>query len=462
MTASIAVVGGGISGLAAAHRLRTLLGPTAHVTVLERGEQVGGVLRTVELAGIAYDVGAEAFGVRRPEVPALLAELGLTEELVHPGPAKPALLVGGRVRPLPPHTVLGVPSTGQSLVGVVSEETLVQVSTEGSRPWRWEPGADPNVGELVRARLGGEVVARSVDPLLGGVYSGSADSLGVRAALPTLTAALDAGAPGLLAAAGAALPTPSPGVAVFGALRSGYAVLLDALAAAATIRLRATVTALRRSGTGWVLTVNGMAEPYDCVVLAVPAPALRRLLADVAPPAATALAEVHVASVAVVALAYHHLPELPATSGLLVATGEALHAKAFTHSSRKWPQLRSGPVLLRASLGRFGSTGVLQCDDGELVARVRSDLAAVHGVSAAPIDVVVQRWGGGLPQYAPGHGGRVRRLLDVVEELAGLEVAGSLLHGVGVPACIGTGWAAARGVAAHLARTDTQRAAVAP
>lgn len=454
MSPSVAVVGGGVSGLAAAHRLRTLLGPDAAITVLESGSRVGGVLRTTTLAGTAYDVGAEAFLVRRPEVPALLDELGLADELVHPGGAAPAVLAGGAVRPLPARTLMGVPSTAESLRGVVSDDALARVAGEGSASWAWTPGADPTVGELVRARLGEEVVARSVDPLLGGVYSGSADSLGLRAAVPTLAAALDAGAPGLLAGVAAAVPVPRPGAPVFGALRGGYGVLLDALAAAVDVRLDTAVTAVTRTVAGWDVVVDGRSEPFDAVVLAVPAPVLARLLGRTL--------EVELASVAVVGLAYTELPELPAASGLLVATGEPLHAKAFTHSSRKWPHLARGPVLLRASLGRFGQAGVLERTDDELVALVRADLRAVHGISAAPLDAVVQRWTDGLPQYGPGHLGVMSRLEVAVAERPGLEVAGSLLHGVGVPACIGTGWAAAVRVAEHLAARGAQDPPVAP
>ena len=454
MNPSVAVVGGGVSGLAAAHRLSVLLGPSARITVLESGSRVGGVLRTVELAGAAYDVGAEAFLARRPEVPALLAELGLGAELVHPGRAAPAVLAGGRVRPLPARTLMGVPSTAESLRGVVSDAALARVQAEQGTAFDWSPGDDPTVGELVRSRLGQEVVARSVDPLLGGVYSGSADSLGLRATVPALAAALDAGAPGLLAGVAAALPPPQPGVPVFGALRGGYGVLLEALAAVVDVRLGARVVTVTRAASGWDVMVGGRTEAFDAVVLAVPAPELARLLGRTV--------EVELASVAVVGLAYQELPELPDTSGLLVATGEPLHAKAFTHSSRKWPHLANGPVLLRASLGRFGQTAVLDRADDELVALVRADLRAVHGISAVPLDAVVQRWTDGLPQYGPGHPGVVSRLEAAVATLDGLEVAGSLLHGVGVPACIGTGRAAAARVAEHLAGRGASGGPVAP
>jgi oxygen-dependent protoporphyrinogen oxidase len=158
---------------------------------------------------------------------------------------------------------------------------------------------------------------------------------------------------------------------------------------------------------------------------------------------------------------------LPDNSGVLIAAGEPLSAKAFTYSARKWPHLapeagstepgstepgstEQGLFRLRASLGRAGDETTLQVPDEELVARVRADLAELAGVTAAPVAVHVQRWGGGLPQYGLDHGRLVEGLLDAVAGLDRLEVAGSLLHGVGVPACIGTARAAAERLTADL------------
>ncbi|WP_343946808.1 NAD(P)-binding protein, partial [Pseudonocardia zijingensis] len=133
MTARVAVVGGGISGLAAAHRLRTLLGPAARVDVLEQRGRVGGVLHTVDLAGVPFDVGAEAFLARRPEVPALLAELGLTDLLVHPTGAAASVRAAGRTGPLPPGTLLGVPTSAARLDGLLSAEGAAAVAAEPGR-----------------------------------------------------------------------------------------------------------------------------------------------------------------------------------------------------------------------------------------------------------------------------------------------------------------------------------------
>lgn len=467
-TPRIAVVGAGISGLAGAHRLRTLLGADVHITLLDRSDRVGGVLHTVDLAGRPMDVGAEAFLARRPEVPALAAELGLADQIVHPGPAGPTIRAGGHTTPLPAGTLLGIPGSTARLDGVLSPDGLARVAGERDRPLVWAVGGDRPLGELLRERFGDEVADRLVEPLLGGVYAGRVDRLGTRACVPALASALDAGATSLTAAVDAALPGPgAPGGPVFGALRGGYQVLLDALLEATGLRanLGVTVRELTAAGQGWRLEVGSAAAPeyldVDAVLLAVPTPALRRLLAGPAPAAAAAVADVELASSVVVALAYREADAagLPTASGVLIAADEPLASKAFTFSANKWPHLAPGAtdglVRLRASLGRAGDETTLQVPDGELVARVRADLEELTGVRAEPVAVYVQRWGGGLPQYGVGHGERVDRLELAVSALPGLEIAGSLLNGVGVPACVGTARAAAERIATHLASRGT-------
>jgi oxygen-dependent protoporphyrinogen oxidase len=465
--ARIAVVGGGISGLAAAHRLRTLLGPEAEIVVLEQRDRTGGVLHTVELAGTPFDVGAEAFLTRRPEVPALLEELGLADRIVHPTGASPSIRAGGRTVGLPPGTMMGVPTSRARLDDVLSPAGLAAVAAEPDRPLVWEPGTDVSLGGLLRERFGPEVPERLTDPLLGGVYAGRVDALGLRATVPALAAALDAGASSLTAAAtsatsppagrGSAAPGPGSAGPVFGGIRGGYRVLLDGLesASAATVRFGTTVRSLERRGTGWRLVLGPTTRPealdVDAVVLAVPAPAVRKLLTGLVPAAAAAAGEVELASSVVVALAYRpaDAAALPPTSGVLIAADEPLGIKAATHSSNKWAHLGAdGLVRLRVSTGRFGEAATLQVDDDELVARARVDLATLHGITATPVEAVVQRWGGGLPQYAVGHLDRVRRIEQAVAGVAGLAVAGSALHGVGVPACVATARAAAETIAA--------------
>jgi protoporphyrinogen/coproporphyrinogen III oxidase len=467
-TARVAVVGGGIAGLAAAYRLRKLLGSAAEIVVIEGSRRLGGALRTVELGGLALDVGAEAFLMRRPEAIQLVDELGLREQLTHPTSAAPTVRAGGRTVALPTRTVLGLPGTAAEVAGLLSERGVARVAAEPTVPLRWEPGQDAAVGRLLRERAGDELVDRLVDPLLGGVYAGRADALGLRGTLPAVASALDRGSGSLLAAANAVLASSTPSLRgaaspVFGTLRSGLTGLVDALVSAAAVcpRLGLPVRGLSRISQGWRLQLGSAHRPEHidagAVVLALPAPALRRLLADPLPAASAAASRVEVASCAVVGLA---LPiaaaqTLPQSSGVLVAASEArerlLSAKAFTFSGRKWAHASSHEVVLvRASLGRYGETRVLQRDDDELIELVRADLAVLTGITAPPVDTVVARWGGGLPQYAPGHLDAIAALEDTVAAVPGLAVAGAMLRGVGLPACISSGDAAAARIAAHL------------
>jgi protoporphyrinogen/coproporphyrinogen III oxidase len=464
----VAVVGGGISGLVAAYRLRRLLGDAAGITVLDKATVSGGVLRTISLGGRPYDVGAEAFLARRPEVLALADELGLAGEVVHPSDARARIRAGGISLPLPARTFMGVPPDSDAVLGVLPDAALRRVDAERALPPVRLGGADVTVGALLRERFGPEVPDRLVDTLLGGVYAGRADSLGLRATMPALAAALDAGAGSVSEAVAGLLPRTAPVTAVcgpvFGALRGGWVTLTDRLrdAAGAQLRLGVPVRSLHRDGDGWQLGLAPAPSPEflpaDAVLLAVPAPAARRLLGDVAPPAAKALALVELASMVIVAMALPADVALPDASGVLVASGERradgtpFTAKGFTFSSRKWPHLGGGEVLVRGSAGRHGEVESLRVPDAELAAAVRADLAELTGVTAEPVRTVVTRWGGGLPQYGVGHVELVDTVEHAVAKVPRLAIAGSVLHGVGVPACVATADAAAGRLAEQLGR----------
>ncbi|MGW2665538.1 protoporphyrinogen oxidase [Nocardia tengchongensis] len=445
----VAVVGGGISGLVAAYRLRQALGESAELILVERRDLVGGILRTVDIEGDPVDLGAEAFVGRRPEIPELMRELGIEDQLVFPAGKRPLVWSEGAGHRLPERTLMGIPVAPESVAGLVDAQTLDFVASEPSRPLNWTAGADVSVGELVRDRFGEQVVRRSVDPLLGGVYAGLADSIGVRAALPTLAAALDRGAASLTQAVSEALPPPST-TPVFGGIRDGYRVLLEALRAAADVKAETgtAATRLTRTASGWHLDPIG---DVDAVILATPAPETARLLHDIAPFASALAAGIELASSAVVALALPVDTALPDNSGILVATGEPLRAKAFTLSSRKWPHLAArGVALVRASFGRYGDDSTQAWSDDDLVTAAVQDLTTVTGADIRPLHSVVQRWPGGLPQYAPGHVSRILELRSATTDLPGLALAGSCLDGVGVPACAATGAKAAALIAAHL------------
>ncbi len=441
MSRSYVVVGGGISGLTAAYRLRRAVGGDATITLFDPADRLGGILRTERVGGQPLDVGAEAFVVRRPEVPALLAELGLAGSQLGTTGVRPLIYSGATLHPLPAETVNGIPSSAPSMTGLVDEPTVGRMAAEPNRRMPWTPGADPSVAEVVADRFGAQVVARSVDPMLAGVYAGSAATIGMRSAVPTVAAALDRGAPSLTAAVRAALP-PVTGAPVFGAIDGGYEVLIRALVAQSRMRwLQSSVEEIARDGAGWSLRDDeGIDHHADGLILALPAPRLSRLVATVAPRSADAARRVVTASSVVVALAVPGGTPLPQQSGVLVASGERLRAKAITLSSRKWGR-RGNAELLRLSFGRHGDTIARDTSDDELLTWALADLSTVFGIDVEPVDVCVHRWLDAMPQYGPGHAALAAEIRAGLPP--GLAVAGSFLDGIGVPACVGAAGRAA-------------------
>ncbi|MDT5064601.1 MAG: protoporphyrinogen/coproporphyrinogen oxidase [Mycobacterium sp.] len=449
------VVGGGISGLVAAYRLRVAAGPDASITVFDPADRLGGVLRTERVGGQPVDVGAEAFITRRPEVLALLAELGLAGRRIGTTGVRPLIYSSGRLHPLPQGTLQGIPAHASSLVGLVDDATVARIGAERSRPLAWRHGADPSVAELVGDRFGDQVVTRSVDPLLAGVYAGSAATIGLRAAVPPLAAALDRGARTLTDAVREVLPAPT-GESIFGAVDGGYRVLIDELVRRAAFQwAQVGVQRIDRAIGGWALVDDeGVQWDADGVVLAVPAPRLRRLIEFVAPRTAAAASRIGVASTALVVLALPGGTPMPEQSGVLVAAGEPLHAKAITLTSRKWGR-RGNVELVRLSFGRFGdppeSNVARNAGDEELLDSAAADLARVFGINQEPVDCHVQRWIDAMPQYGPGHAALVAELRAGLPPT--LAVAGGYLDGIGVPACVGS---AARAAAEVTVATATR------
>jgi protoporphyrinogen/coproporphyrinogen III oxidase len=441
VSVSYCVVGGGISGLVAAYRLRVTAGPDASITLFDPADRLGGVLRTERIGGQPMDVGAEAFVARRPEVPALLAELGLAGRQIGTTGARPLIYSQGGLHPLPAGTLQGIPAQPSSLAGLVDDATIARMHDERNRPFSWRPGADPTVAELVADRFGEQVVARSVDPLLAGVYAGSAVNIGVRAAVPTLAVVLDRGARSLTEAVREALPPPSSG-SVFGAVDGGYGVLVDELVRRTGAHwLQVAVERVDRAQRGWELVDDeGTRHHADAVVLAVPAPRLVRLVADVAPRSAAAARRIPVASVAVVALALPGGTPVPQHSGVLVAGGENLRAKAITLSTRKWGQ-RGNIELVRVSFGRFGDDLARSAGDEDLLLWAEQDLGKLFAVNVEPVDCRVQRWIDAMPQYGPGHPALIAELRAGLPPT--IAVAGGYLDGIGVPACVASATRAA-------------------
>jgi oxygen-dependent protoporphyrinogen oxidase len=238
---------------------------------------------------------------------------------------------------------------------------------------------------------------------------------------------------------------------VFGTIEGGLSRLVSAAAAASGARLELglPVRELTADGGRWRLVAGPAPRPTmlhaDAVVLAVPARPAARLLAGVDRDAARQVGELDYASVALVRLAVPGA-DLPELSGLLVPAVEGYAVKALTIFSTKWAHLRrdDGTALLRASIGRYGDTAVLQRDDAELVALARRELGELVGAPVPePLAADVVRWGGGLPQYRPGHLDRVAAARAALGGHATLALAGAAYDGVGIPACVRSGEAAA-------------------
>ncbi|MEU6882387.1 protoporphyrinogen oxidase [Streptomyces sp. NPDC046712] len=479
MNAHVVVVGGGIAGLAAAHRL---LSAGARVTLLEGGDRVGGKLLAGEIAGAPVDLGAESLLARRPEAIALARAVGLGDRLRPPATTTASVWTRGALRPMPKGHVMGVPGDAAALAGLLTEDGLHRVERDRELPPA-EIGEDIAIGAYVADRMGHEVVDRLVEPLLGGVYAGDAYRISMRAAVPALFAAARTH-PTLTEAvhavqrAGAATPSDAAGAATglsgsaFMGIEGGIGTLPAAVAAAiraagGEILTHAPVTELRRvtgpefgSGpaTRWRVVAAGRAITADAVVLAAPAWSAAELLAREAPAASAELGAVEYASMALVTLAFRRsdVQGLPG-SGFLVPPVDGHTIKASTFSSQKWQWVSDAApdlFVLRTSVGRYGEEEQILRDDTDLVEASLKDLGAAAGLTARPVATTVTRWTDGLPQYPVGHLDRVARIREAVAELPGLRMAGAVYEGVGIPACIASGHRAADEIADEIIATS--------
>jgi len=437
-----AVVGGGIAGLAAAWELRRR-DPDAEVTVLEATGRLGGKLRTSSFAGRMVDEGADAFLARVPEGHELCAELGLADALVAPTSGRAYVAGGTELHALPAGLVLGVPTDADAVraAGWLGNDAADRVAAEPTQALAPLGDADDtSVGELVRRRLGDEVLERLVDPLIGGINAGHSDHLSLRAAAPQLAEAVATGA-GLVAGL-RDRPPPDAGP-VFWAHPGGMAAVVDELVS----RLRTAEVDLRTLAPVTDLAALLAGAGRNGVVVATPAPVAARLVGG---RAAEVLGAIRHASVALVRLAFrpgdvaHPLD----ASGLLVPRIEGRALTACSFASTKWAHLAPAPaaatVVLRASVGRFGAAAALDLDDGRLVAAVLADLDDLLGLAGDPTETQVSRWVDGFPQYEPGHLARVAAAeADLATRLPLVRLAGAAHRGIGIPACIRQGRAAA-------------------
>lgn len=435
----VVVVGGGITGLACAWYLRD----RADVTVLEAGDRPGGKIATDERWGVPVETGPDVLLARVPWATDLCREVGLGDDLVAPATTRAFVWSGGRLRPLPAGLVLGVPTDLWAVLrsGLLSPAGLLRASLDLVLPRGRARGADPSVADVVGSRFGPEILARLVEPLLGGIHAGRADRLSLRAVAPEVAAAADRHRSLLLGLR--RRPAPVSTGPVFQSVRGGLGRLVGRLSAelGPAVRTGTGATSLHARPEGGVTVAAGEETiEADAAVCALPAFAAAPLLAAASPAAGAELAAVRFAPAVTVCLAYepgavgHPLDG----SGFLVPRGDGRLVTACTFLSSKWPDLaRRGRVLLRAFCGWADDDRALHLDDGELVHAVHGELAQALSLRAGPVDHIVTRWPRALAQYEPGHLARIERVRAALSaDLPRVVVAGASYGGSGIAACV--------------------------
>jgi oxygen-dependent protoporphyrinogen oxidase len=441
---SVVVVGGGIAGLAAAARVAAT---GVEVTLLERSGRLGGSVRTIPFAGRPLDVGAEMIVTGEPAVVDLCAELGLGEDLAAPVAAPAHVWVRGKLRPLPAGLMSGLPAGVRDLLRsrILTPAGLLRAGLDFVRP-SYAPEGDVAIGAIVRDRLGAQALDRLVEPLLGGIHAGRCDELSTQALMPQAITAL-AGGRGLVRGLRAA-ERRAEGPA-FVTLRHGLGTLTGALAqqllaGGADVRVGVAATAVCAApGRGvTVVASDGSDLHADACVVATPASAAAAILERSSPIAAAELARLSAASATVVALAYPAaaLSNLPDGTGFLTASAENRLVRACTWTSAKWSHLAGEPALIKAFVGPRGEAPPA-VGDSELVALVHAELAQALQLPARPVETHVERFSAAIPQYGVGHLARVAHIEEALPE--GVEIAGAAYRGVGIPACVRSGQAAA-------------------
>jgi oxygen-dependent protoporphyrinogen oxidase len=369
---------------------------------------------------------------------------------VSPATAGVYVSAGNDLHRLPDGLVLGVPTDAAALEGspLVAGDAAERVRREPALPGApLAPGDDPSVGELIRRRLGDDILEHLVDPLVGGINAGDSDRLSVRAAAPQLAAAAERSA-SLVEGLRAAPATFPAGTPVFWALPGGMAVLVDTLVAA----LAGAGVCFEPVAVDDLLALGRAGR--SGVVVATPAKATAALLGRAGAEEASAILGgiVH-SSPVMVTFAYPADAAGRAldASGVLVPRSEGRFVTAVSFATSKWAHLGAADpstVLLRASAGRMGDDRAIDLADGDLLDRMQVDLEELLGLDGDPVAIRIARWRDGFPQYEPGHLDRVAAAeADVAARLPRVALAGAAHRGIGIPACIRQGRAAAR----HLA-----------
>lgn len=459
VTRTVAVIGGGISGLAAAFRLSQQAGVT--VEVLDAADRVGGVLHTEKVDGWVIEHGPESFLSMKPRGIGLARELGLDDRFqwTNPETKGSLLLRDGTLHPMPEGLTGLIPSEfgPMAKTRLVSPLGKLRMGLDFVIPSK-KGDEDETLESFVVRRLGRDVYAHLIEPLMAGIYSGSGSELSLAATFPQLRAAeKEHGGliKGVLAQRKArkARPIGHQSKAGFLSFRAGIQEFVDALVLAivsngGSIHTGHAVSSLERVPDGrFFLAIEGVGERhYDAAILASPADVQARLLEHLDADASDAMSAIPQVSSALVMLGYRETERArpPRNHGYLSPRAEKRPVKAVTWMSQKWTdRAPEGHFLVRGFVGRSGEQTMLGLDDDGLIQLVRDELADISGIEGVPVLSRVIRYKAASPQYTMGHLERVKRIEAGAAQIPGLEIAGNMLRGVGIPDSIAAGESAA-------------------
>ncbi|HEX3325484.1 MAG TPA: protoporphyrinogen oxidase [Actinomycetota bacterium] len=460
---SVVVIGGGITGLAAAHTLASR-GDDLEVTLVEGDARLGGKILTEHEDGITYEAGADAFVARDPAILQLCTDLGLHDDLIAPSVFGAHIWSGEKMKALPSDWAFGLPTGASSILGsdLLPVDTKIRALWDLVAPGKLT-GDDISVGDLVRRRLGGQLLERVVDPLLGGSRAGTADDISLAAGMPPLDAVARSSA-SLTRGLGKAqregeLPEGPP---PFLGLPGGMQRLVDSLAhSLPQVRMRTGTRAVSIEGGpgGYSIQLDeGSALKADAAILAVPAYSAGDLIDAINPEAARQLYRIQYASSAVAVLVYAGGQEkLPRTgSGFLVPSRDHRTLTACTWYSTKWPGAAPGDprLVLRCFVGRTDREASLALDDDDLIGLIEGEVKEALELTEALQTWKLYRWDRGLPHYRVGHLSLLEKIDTAVAATPGIELAGAAYRGSGLPDCVRQGRQAAARALAFVAASD--------
>ena len=447
----IAVVGGGISGLAAAHRLSEL---GARVTLFESTSRLGGTVLTDNEDGFLIEGGPDSFVSGKGSVIGLAEELGIADRIISSRPEHRGSYVWrqGRLHPLPDGLLLMAPTRLAPLLhtSLLSWKGKLRVLGDLVLPRRSAAG-DESLQSFVTRRFGTEVLERIAEPLIAGIHAAEPETMSLLASFPRFPQMEREHRSLILAARRlASQPRPEDGPSYFASFRGGMGELTAALVQALgnlELRTGVAVSGISRAYGGYRLTLFDGAEiEVGGVILAIPARQAADLLSEVAPLAAAEVAGIGQVATATVTLAYRvdQIPQLLG-SGFVVPSVEGRKIMGVSYLSNKWegrvPDERF--ALLRAFVGGANGQELARADEDRLLATVRDELGRLLGITAHPVLSRVRSWDEGLHQYTLGHLDRVVKAESALTALPGLALAGAAFHGIGLNECIASGRQAA-------------------